>query len=115
MLNRTLLVLAISVSLVSGAAQAAATSGSATTALVGFERSRYHNTDVERPACYVLQSWAQCSFGTGHGMAEVNAWMQYKNGAWAFLGQGGGVTTASMLESWYHIPPAVARAFQAKQ
>jgi hypothetical protein len=87
----------------------------AVAALVSYERSHYGNTDVESPACFVLQVWAQCSFGTGHGNAEVNAWLHDKNGRWTFLGSGGGVTFASMLESQYGIPAAIARQFQAKQ
>ncbi|HEY9084555.1 MAG TPA: hypothetical protein VIN40_01235 [Candidatus Tyrphobacter sp.] len=87
----------------------------AAAALVTYERSHFGNTDVENPSCYVLQVWAQCSFGTGHGNAEVNAWLRFKNGKWVFLGSGGGVTTASMLESQYGIPADVARQFQAKQ
>ena len=83
--------------------------------LVRYERAHYGNTDVEQPACFIIQSWAQCSFGTGHGNAEVNAWLRYKSGGWRFLGSGGGVTNAQMLEKWYGIPPAIARAFQAKQ
>jgi len=82
---------------------------------VSYERSHEHNTDVEQPACFVLQTWAQCSFGTGHGNAEVNAWLHFKNGAWKFLGSGGGVTNAAMLEKSYGIPALIARQFQAKQ
>lgn len=97
------------------AAASSPTASSAVTALVGYERSHEHNTDVEQPNCYVLQPWAQCSFGTGHGNAEVNAWLRFKNGAWTVLGTGGGVTNAQQLHTWYGIPPAIAQKFAAKQ
>lgn len=93
----------------------APTRTAAVSALVSYERSHYHNSDVEQPACFVLQSWAQCSFGTGHGNAEVNAWLHFTSGAWKFLGSGGGVTSAGMLEKSYGIPSPIARQFQAKQ
>ncbi len=115
MLVRFLCVLALAAVVSVGAVAASQTSRSAVAALVAYERSHYHNTDVEQPLCYVLQTWAQCSFGTGHGNAEVNAWLRYKSGVWSFLGSGGGVTTAQMLEKWYGIPPGIAREFQAKQ
>ena len=94
---------------------AASMQSTAVAALVSYERTQQHNTDVESPQCYVIQTWAQCSFGTGHGNAEVNGWLHYKNGAWKVLGTGGGVTFASQLESQYGIPAAIAKAFQAKQ
>ncbi len=103
------------VTITTGPAAAASQQSAATSALVSYQRSHYHNTDVEQPSCYILQSWAQCSFGTGHGMAEVNAWLHLKNGAWAFVGQGGGVTNAQQLEKWYGIPASIAKEFQAKQ
>jgi hypothetical protein len=93
----------------------AAAAPSAVKALVAYEHSHYHNNDVEQPQCFVLQSWAQCSFGTGHGNAEVNAWLHLRGGSWRFLGEGGGVTFASMLEKWYGIPAPIAKEFQAKQ
>lgn len=115
MFARSLCVLGlVSIASALPAAAASATASSAVSALVSYERVRYHNTDVEQPSCYVLQTWAQCSFGTGHGNAEVNAWMHFKNGGWAFLGSGGGVTDAQQLEK-YGIPAAIARQFQAKQ
>lgn len=70
--------------------------------------------DIEQPACFILQTWAQCSFGTGGGNAEATAWMHLKNGAWRFLGSDGGVTYASMMVKRYGIPLAVAKQFQAK-
>lgn len=97
------------------AAASAPTASSAVTALVAYERSHEHNTDVEQPSCYVIAPWAQCSFGTGHGNAEVNAWLHFKNGGWVVVGSGGGVTNAQQLESWYGIPAAIARKFAAKQ
>jgi uncharacterized membrane protein len=96
------------------AVAAASMQSTAVAALVSYERTHEHNTDVESPQCYVLETWAQCSFGTGHGNAEVNAWFHYKNGSWAFLGSGGGVTNAQQLEAW-GIPASIARQFQAKQ
>ncbi len=96
-------------------AAAASAQSAATSALVSYERSHYHNTDVEQPSCYIIQAWAQCSFGTGHGMAEVNAWLHLKSGKWVFVGQGGGVTDAQQLEKWYGIPASIAKEFQAKQ
>jgi hypothetical protein len=71
-------------------------------------------TDIEQPACYLIQTWAQCSFGTGGGNAEATAWLHLKNGAWRFLGSGGGVTYASMMVKQYGIPMSVARRFQAR-
>ncbi len=109
---------AVAVMLVSAAPHPAAASSpqsAAASALVSYERSHYHNTDVEHPTCYVVQAWAQCSFGTGHGMAEVNAWLHLKNGAWSYLGSGGGVTDAQMLEKQYGIPASIAKEFQTKQ
>jgi hypothetical protein len=96
-------------------AQAQASSQkAAVAALVAAERSHFKNSDVEQPACFLSQGWAQCSFGTGGGNAEVNAWLHYKGTSWVFLGQDGGVTYASMLEKRYGIPVAVAKKFQAK-
>lgn len=97
-----------------GAVPVQAATPSPVAALVAYERA-HGNTDVEQPKCYVIQVWTQCSYGTGHGNAEVNAWMHLKNGKWVFLGSGGGVTFASMLESQYGIPASVAKEFQAKQ
>lgn len=110
---RVLSILAVFSALALGAVPVQATP-SAVAALIAAERA-HGVTDIEQPSCYVLQVWAQCSFGTGHGNAEVNAWLHLKNGKWAYLGSGGGVTSASMLESQYGIPSAVAKAFQAKQ
>lgn len=98
-----------------GAAATALALPSPVSTLVGYERTHEHNSDVEQPQCFVLQIWAQCSFGTGHGNAEVNAWLKWTGSAWRFLGSGGGVTTAQMLEQQYGIPAAIARRFQAKQ
>jgi hypothetical protein len=70
--------------------------------------------DIEQPACFIVQTWAQCSFGTGGGNAEATAWMHLTNGAWHFLGTDGGVTYASMMVKRYGIPLAVAKQFQAK-
>lgn len=94
---------------------AARAASSAVSALISAEHSRYHNNDIERPTCFVLQGWAQCSFGTGHGNAEVNAWLHLKAGSWRFLGEGGGVTSAPMLEKSYGIPAPIAKQFAAKQ
>ncbi len=71
-------------------------------------------SDIEQPSCFVVQTWAQCDFGTAHGRGEGTAWLHRKNGKWAFLGQGGGVTYASMMERRYGIPAAIAKQFQAK-
>lgn len=115
-MNRHLIAIAACALACGASAYAAApTRSGAVSALVNYERSHYHNSDVEQPACFVLQAWAQCSFGTGHGNAEVNAWLHFENGAWKFLGSGGGVTSADMLEKWYGIPASIARQFQAKQ
>lgn len=97
------------------AGAASPTASAAVSAIVAYERSHEHNTDVEQPSCYVLQGWAQCSFGTGHGNAEVNAWEHFKNGGWVVLGTGGGVTFASQLHSQYGIPLSIAKIFQSKQ
>ncbi len=86
----------------------------AVAALVANQRSHYGNSDVEQPSCYIVDAWAQCDFGTGQGNAEVTAWLHLKDGKWVFLGQDGGVTYASMMESRYGIPAAVAKKFQAK-
>ena len=86
----------------------------AVAALVASERSRFGNSDVEQPACYIVDAWAQCSFGTGGGNAEATAWLHLKNNKWVFLGTDGGVTYASMMEKRYGIPAAVAKKFQAK-
>ncbi|MFZ1124871.1 MAG: hypothetical protein WAN59_07015 [Candidatus Baltobacteraceae bacterium] len=86
----------------------------AVAALVAAERSHYGNSDVEQPSCYIVQSYAQCDFGTGGGNAEATAWLHLKNGTWGFLGQDGGVTYASMMEQRYGIPAPVAKQFQAK-
>lgn len=72
------------------------------------------NTDIEQPTCYIIQTWAQCDFGTGGGNAEATAWLHLKNGKWAFLGTDGGVTYASMMVKRYGIPLSVAKQFQAK-
>jgi hypothetical protein len=90
---------------------------SAQTAAIAALRAALHaqgNNDVEQPACYVIQTWAQCSFGTGGGNAEGNAWLHDKNGKWKLLGTDGGVTYASMMEKRYGIPADVAKKFQAK-
>jgi hypothetical protein len=90
---------------------------SAQTAAIAALRAAQHargNSDVEQPACYVIQAWAQCSFGSGGGNAEVNAWLHLKNGKWAYLGEDGGVTYASMMEKRYGIPVDIAKKFQAK-
>src|ERR1700681_1338583 len=71
-------------------------------------------TDIEQPACFLIQTWAQCSFGTGGGNAEATAWLHLKNGTWRFLGSDGGVTYASMMVKRYGIPLSVAKQFQAK-
>jgi hypothetical protein len=115
MIARGIPIVALILSVFSAVPAFASPGSSAVAVLVSYERSHYHNSDVEQPQCFVLQSWAQCSFGTGHGNAEVNAWLHYKGGAWKFLGQGGGVTDASMLEHMYGIPAPIARRFQAKQ
>lgn len=73
-----------------------------------------HETDIEQPSCYIVQSWAQCTFGTGGGNAEAQAWMHDVGGKWKFLGTDGGVTYASMMVKRYGIPLAVAKQFQAK-
>jgi hypothetical protein len=85
----------------------------AVSALVAHFRS-VGNTDIEQPSCFLVQTWAQCSFGTGGGNAEGNAWLHLKNGAWRFLGTDGGVTYASMMVKRYGIPLSVAKQFQAK-
>jgi hypothetical protein len=85
----------------------------AVAALVAHFRS-VHVTDIEQPSCFVVQSYAQCSYGTGGGNAEGNAWLHQTNGAWRFLGSGGGVTYASMMVKQYGIPLAIAKQFQAK-
>jgi len=85
----------------------------AVAALVAHFRS-VGNTDIEQPSCFLVQTWAQCSFGTGGGNAEGNAWLHLKNGAWRFLGTDGGVTYASMMVKRYGIPLSVAKQFQAK-
>jgi hypothetical protein len=72
------------------------------------------NTDIEQPTCFIIQTWAQCDFGTGGGNAEATAWLHLTNGAWHFLGTDGGVTYASMMEKRYGIPASVAKQFQAK-
>ena len=95
-------------------ASAASPSKAAVAALVAHERAQGNN-DVEHPDCYIIGAWAQCTFGTGHGNAEVNAWLHLKGGTWRFLGEGGGVTFASMLEQQYGIPAPIAKKFQAKQ
>ncbi len=116
MIGRITSAVLFAVALCASAAQAATPSQrAAVSALVSYEHSHDHNSDVEQPACFVVQSWAQCSFGTGGGNAEVNAWLHLKNGSWKFLGSGGGVTNASQLERWYGIPASIARQFQAKQ
>jgi uncharacterized membrane protein len=111
-----LLVIAMTFSLLATLpAQAQATSAkAAVAALVAAEHSRFGNNDVEKPSCYVLQGWAQCDFGTGGGNAEVTAWLHYKSNGWGYVGSGGGVTYASMMEKQYGIPVAVAKKFQAR-
>lgn len=73
-----------------------------------------HETDIEQPTCYIIQTWAQCSFGTGGGNAEATAWLHQVGSSWKFLGTDGGVTYASMMVKRYGIPLAVAKQFQAK-
>jgi hypothetical protein len=73
-----------------------------------------HETDIEQPECFIVQSWAQCSFGTGGGNAEATAWLHDVGGKWKFLGTDGGVTYASMMVKRYGIPLSVAKQFQAK-
>jgi opacity protein-like surface antigen len=111
---RSILLAASLAALVTAPAQAAASiQKAAVTALISSERSR-GNTDVEQPSCYVLDVWAQCTFGTGGGNAEGTAWLHLKSGKWAYLGQDGGVTYASMMEKRYGIPASVAKKFQAR-
>ena len=100
---------------VAASAQAATTPAqkAAVAALVAHEKAS-GNSDVENPSCYVIQTYAQCDYGTGHGVAEVTAWLHQKNGKWMFLGSGGGVTYASMMEKQYGIPAPIAKQFQAK-
>lgn len=85
----------------------------AVSAMVAHFRS-VGETDIEQPSCFIVQTWAQCSFGTGGGNAEATAWLHLKNGAWRFLGTDGGVTYASMMVKRYGIPLSVAKQFQAK-
>ena len=72
------------------------------------------NSDIEQPSCFIIQTYAQCSYGTGGCNAEGNAWLHQTNGAWKFLGSDGGVTYASMMVKRYGIPLAIAKQFQAK-
>jgi hypothetical protein len=85
----------------------------AVAAMVAHFRS-VHETDIEQPSCFIIQTWAQCSFGTGNGNAEATAWLHQTSGGWRFLGSGGGVTYASMMVKQYGIPLAVAKQFQAR-
>jgi len=85
----------------------------AVAALVAHFRS-VHITDIEQPSCFVVQTYAQCSYGTGGGNAEGNAWLHQTGSGWRFLGSGGGVTYASMMVKQYGIPLAIAKQFQAK-
>jgi uncharacterized membrane protein len=85
----------------------------AAAALVGHFRS-VGVTDISQPSCFLVQTWAQCSYGTDGGNGEGTAWLHLKNGAWRFLGSDGGVTYASMMVKRYGIPLSVARQFQAK-
>jgi hypothetical protein len=71
-------------------------------------------TDIEQPSCYVIQTWAQCTYGTDGGNGEGHSWLHLKNGAWRFLGSDGGVTYAYMMVKRYGIPLSVAKQFQAK-
>jgi hypothetical protein len=110
---RIVLCLALIAMCCSAAPAATTAQKAAISALVAAERSR-GNSDVEQPVCFLVQGWAQCGFGTGHGNAEMTAWLHLKNGKWSFLGHEGGVTYASMMEKRYGIPAAVAKQFQAK-
>ncbi len=110
-----LIAFATSVALLAALPASAATTAqkAAVAGLIAGERAQ-GNTDIEQPACFVVQTYAQCSFGSGGGNAEVNAWLHLKNGKWTWLGQDGGVTYASMMEKRYGIPASIAKQFQAK-
>jgi hypothetical protein len=95
------------------AAAATPAQKAAVAAMVAHFRS-VGNSDIEQPTCFILQTWAQCTFGTGGGNAEGQAWLHLTNGAWHFLGTDGGVTYASMMVKRYGIPLSVAKQFQAK-
>jgi hypothetical protein len=70
-------------------------------------------TDIESPACHVISDWAMCSFGTGQGNAEVNAFLHQKGGAWKGVLSGGGVFSPSQLETQTGMPAAIAKQFSA--
>lgn len=94
----------------------------AVAALFSLERSR-GNTDVERPSCFIVQSYAQCLYEMGHGNADGWVLLYLKNGEWTFLGGGGEVaydqgvaqfgSFAAMLERQYGVPASVATQFAA--
>jgi len=107
------LVAALALSATAPAFAATAAQKSAVAAMVAHFKS-IHETDIEQPTCYIVQSWAQCSFGTGGGNAEATAWLHQVGNSWKFLGTDGGVTYASMMVKRYGIPLAVAKQFQAK-
>jgi hypothetical protein len=107
------LILMLTLSAAIPAAAATPAQKAAVAAMVAHFRSA-GETDIEQPACFLVQTWAQCSFGTGGGNAEATAWLHLKNGAWRFLGSDGGVTYASMMVKRYGIPLSVAKQFQAK-
>jgi hypothetical protein len=85
----------------------------AVSALVGHFRS-VGVTDISQPSCFLISTWAQCTYGTDGGNGEGHSWLHLKNGAWRFLGSDGGVTYASMMVQRYGIPLSVAKQFQAK-
>jgi len=107
------LIAALGLALTAPAFAATAAQKGATAALIAHFRS-IHVTDIEQPSCFIVQSWAQCSFGTGGGNAEAQAWLHQVGSSWKFLGTDGGVTYASMMVKRYGIPLAVAKQFQAK-
>lgn len=91
----------------------------AAAALISLKRSS-GNTDVERPSCFIVQTYALCTWMMG---GEEGAWesglLHLKNGKWTSLGDFGEVTVnrahergwslAAMFERQYGIPASVAK------
>jgi hypothetical protein len=119
-----LIAFAAALALLAAAPASAATTAqkAAVAALISAERSR-GNTDVEKPSCFIVQTYAQCQYEVGGGNAGEWALLYLKNGQWTFLGGGGEVSYdhgvaqfgsfAAMLERQYGIPASVAKQFAA--
>jgi mannose/fructose/N-acetylgalactosamine-specific phosphotransferase system component IIC len=93
-------------------AQAATPAQAAVAAMVAAERA-HGQTDIEQPACSIVQTWAQCVFLTASGHLGKTDWLHLKNGKWAFLGG----EIGNPIEPYFAkfgVPAAVGKQFEAQ-